>query len=424
MIDNFLTHSAKIDSTLVRNLYILSLFMSVARLIALRYSNSSASRSFVAFINYFSVIGIMLGIASLIIVLSVMNGLEAQLKQRILGILPHIVVEQAPPIDIQPPLDELVVSQAAYVEREVIVQSRTQLKGLLLQGVDNEASYAQSIVSQNMVQGDYAAMTSGSFNVTISQILAAQLGVRVGQRLRVISTSTSIYTPFGRVPSQRLVTISGIFLVNSEMDDKVMVMHIDDVARLHRARTPDMAATRLFLDDAFEYATVAEELDTNNYVFQTWRERQGPLFDAVKMEKNMMVLMLMLVIAVAAFNVVSALVMVVAEKRADIAILQTQGMLRKDIVKLFFFNGIFNGLRGAVAGVMLGLLCAWQLNTILSWFNTGLAFGENGQGLPIDIQWDQIAIIALGSLLMCAVVSIYPALKAASIRPAQGLRSE
>jgi lipoprotein-releasing system permease protein len=208
------------------------------------------------------------------------------------------------------------------------------------------------------------------------------------------------------------------------MDDKVMLMHIDDVARLLRSKTENITDTRLYLDDAFGFEPFASYLDSQNLGYRTWRERQGALFDAVKMEKNMMVLMLMLVIAVAAFNVISALVMVVAEKRADIAILQTQGLMRLDIMRIFLLNGIFNGLKGALSGVLLGILCSSQLNTILSWFDTGLAFGENGKGLPIDIQWPQIFVIASSSIILCALVSLYPAFKAASIRPADSLRSE
>lgn len=398
--------------------------MSVSHFIAWRYSRSGANPSFVAFINRFSVIGIMLGIAALIIVLSVMNGLEGQLKNRILGILPHIVVQHNPPIAFSNEISEQINAQVPYIEREVIVQSRRQLKGLILQGIDAKAAQSYSIIAEHMIQGSYLELTPGSFRVVISQILASQLDVGVGQNLRVISTESSVYTPLGRVPSQRLVTIAGLFSVNSEMDDKVILMHIDDASRLLRQRSNDIADTRLYLKDAFAYETVAQYLAQNDYQFRTWRERQGALFDAVKMEKNMMALMLMLVIAVAAFNVISALVMVVAEKRSDIAILQTQGLLRTDILKIFLLNGVFNGLKGALSGVLLGLVCAWQLNTLLGWFDTDLAFGENGQGLPIDIQWQQITVIAICSMLLCAIASLYPAFKAASIHPANSLRSE
>nr|WP_136249547.1 lipoprotein-releasing ABC transporter permease subunit [Ningiella ruwaisensis] len=409
--------------------------MSVSRFIAWRYSQSAANRSFVAFINRFSVVGIALGIASLIIVLSVMNGLEGQLKARILGILPHIVIEHSTDVEKATASFDLnigfpddiaskVIAQVPYSEREVLVQSRSELKGLLMQGVEPALSQPFSIIAANMVQGSYLSLEKGSYNVIISQILAGQLNVRVGQRLRVISTEASSYTPLGRVPSQRLVTVSGLFAVNSEMDDKVLLMHIDDAATLLRKKTSDIADNRLYLQDAFAFAPVSQYLSEQNLKHRTWRERQGPLFDAVKMEKNMMALMLMLVIAVAAFNVISALVMVVAEKRSDIAILQTQGLLQKDIMRIFLLNGVFNGLKGGVGGILLGLLCAWQLNNALRLFDTGLAFGENGQGLPVDIQWQQIIVIGISTITLCALVSIYPALKASRIRPANSLRSE
>jgi lipoprotein-releasing system permease protein len=398
--------------------------MSISAFVALRYSQSGTKQSFVAFINRFSIVGISLGIAALIVVLSVMNGLEGQLKKRILGILPHIVVASENPVQLPPDLEAQVLAQVPYAEREVIVQSRTTVAPLFLQGTQTQAAKPFSIVANNIIDGNWDSLLSGSFNVGISRILAASLDVGLGQQLRLISTDTSIYSPLGRIPSQRLVTVSFIFDINSEMDDKVMFIHLDDLARLSRKKTAQIQQQRLFLRDAFEYLPVVEYLTANDFSLRNWRERQGPLFDAVKMEKNMMSLMLLLVIAVAAFNVVSALVMVVSEKKSDIAILQTQGMLPKDIMKIFLFNGIFNGLKGIITGISLGLLGCWGLNDILQLLGSNLAFGENGQGLPIDIQANQLVFIALGSIILCVLASWYPAYKAQSITPANSLRSE
>jgi len=398
--------------------------MSISAFIALRYSQSGRKQSFVAFINLFSIIGITLGIASLIIVLSVMNGLEGQLKKRILGILPQIVVNSSEKPEIPPYLQDNVQAMVAYAEQEVIVQSRNKVAGLFLQGTDIDATANYSIIAQNTVAGAYDSITSGSFNVGISRILAAQLEVDIGQQLRLISTTASVHSLLGRIPSQRLVTVSHIFSINSEMDDKTMVIHIDDLARLSRATTPSVQQTRLYLFDAFDYSPLAEFFASKNYQIETWRERQGPLFDAVKMEKNMMSLMLLLVIAVAAFNVVSALVMVVSEKKSDIAILQTQGMVPSDIMKIFLLNGVFNGLKGVFAGICLGLLSCWLLNGLLSLLGSNLAFGENGEGLPIDIQVRQLFVIGASSMVVCLLASWYPAFKAQSITPANSLRSE
>lgn len=398
--------------------------MSISAFIAFRYSQSGTKQSFVAFINRFSIIGITLGIASLIVVLSVMNGLEAQLKKRILGILPHAVIVSETKLEIPKSLQHQIIAQVSYSEKEVIVQSRTKVKPLFLQGTDTSAAKPFSIIANNVISGQWDNMQSGSFNVGISRILASNLNAEIGHQLRLISTDASIYSPLGRIPSQRLVNVAFIFDVNSEMDDKVMLIHLDDLARLSRKKTAEITHQRLYLQDAFKYSPIVQHFKEQNFHVSNWRDRQGPLFDAVKMEKNMMSLMLLLVIAVAAFNVVSALVMVVSEKKSDIAILQTQGMLPKNIMKIFLFNGIFNGLKGIIAGLILGLAGCWWLNDLLALFGSNLAFGENGQGLPIDIQTTQLMFIAIGSIALCIVASWYPAYKAQAITPANSLRSE
>jgi len=398
--------------------------MAISAFIAFRYSRSGTKQSFVAFINRFSIIGITLGIAALIVVLSVMNGLEGQLKKRILGIMPHLVLDQAELAPLPNKLEALIKAQVPYTEREVLVQSRSKIAGLIAQGTAIEASKPFSIVANSVIAGNWNSMQSGSFNVAISRILASQLNVDLGHQMRLISTNASVYSPLGRIPSQRLVTISAIFNVNSEMDDKVIVMHLDDLARLSRQKTDNIQQTRLYLEDAFNYRPLTEYLTQQSVPYSLWRDRQGPLFDAVKMEKNMMSLMLLLVIAVAAFNVVSALVMVVSEKQSDIAILQTQGMSSGAIMQIFLYNGIFNGLKGIAAGLILGLLACWQLNPLLSSLGSSLAFGENGEGLPIDVQYHQLVVIALASLVLCFLASWYPAKKAQRITPANSLRSE
>jgi lipoprotein-releasing system permease protein len=398
--------------------------LPVSAFIGLRYSKTSNKRSFVSFINLFSVAGIALGIAALITVLSVMNGLEGQLKQKILGILPHIVVDNRGPILLPELLQSQVLASTDFVEQEVIVQSSKLIKGLFLQGIDTQTEKRHSIISSNMIAGEWDALQQGSFNVLISQSLANQLRVSIGQSLRVISPSASTYTPLGRMPSQRLVTVAGLFKLDSEADDKVILMNINDVAKLSRKRDLAFAGTRLYLQDAFEYQSITDELDLQGLQYTTWREKQGPLFDAVGMEKNMMSLMLFLIIAVAAFNIVSALVMVVTEKTSDIAILQTQGLIPRDVMLIFILNGIFNGIKGVIAGVAIGLLLVWWLNDILLLLGSGLAFGPSGEGLPIDTKVSEVVMISLGSLALCILATLYPAYKAASIEPANSLQTQ
>ena len=370
------------------------MFYPLSAFIAYRYakSNKASQTSFVSFINRFSVAGIALGLMALIIVVSVMNGLEGQLKQRILGIVPHIEITKTPiatdslsktptkrevtetptlnaeksedisetstlnmqnageankpsqeitktptqNASVSKPLAlseismtpiEGVVASMDYREAEAVVQSRSDLRGVQVHGVQPSVMLEHTLVANHMEQGRFSDLTNGSFAAIIGRSLAIKLEARVGDRLRVMVAGASVYTPFGRMPSQRLVTVVGVFDMGSQMDDKVIYMNLDDVNRLMRDPKGSEQSLRLFLDDAFGYQAVVNELtdrvgvSVNN--IRTWRERQGPLFDAVKMEKNMMTLMLLLIIAVAAFNIVSALVMVVTEKQGDICLLYT-----------------------------------------------------------------------------------------------------
>jgi lipoprotein-releasing system permease protein len=397
------------------------MFYPLSAFIAYRYakSNKASQTSFVSFINRFSVAGIALGLMALIIVVSVMNGLEGQLKQRILGIVPHIEITKTPIISENPSrtsnqnevtetptqtaektqtvtLKEIsktpiegVVATMAYREAEAVVQSRSDLRGVQVHGVQPEVMIEHTLVASHMEQGRFSDLTEGSFAAIIGRSLAIKLEARVGDRLRVMVAGASVYTPFGRMPSQRLVTVVGVFDMGSQMDDKVMYMNLKDVNRLMRDPKGSEQSLRLFLNDAFNYQAVVSALtdrvgvSVNN--MKTWRERQGPLFDAVKMEKNMMTLMLLLIIAVAAFNIVSALVMVVTEKQGDIAVLQTQGMLPSSVMWIFVLNGLFNGIKGAGIGLVLGVVITLQLNNILDLIGSPLALAADGKGLPIEM---------------------------------------
>jgi len=392
--------------------------------IALRYSTAGKHNSFVAFINRFSVAGIALGLMSLIIVLSVMNGFEAQLRQRILGIVPQVVAHNANVDDVlQHPLGE-VRAASSFREAEGLVQSRQALRGVQLQGVDPQTMARHSIVSDYMLEGNFERLEEIKFGAIISRALAQELSVNVGDQIRVMAAGASVYTPFGRMPSQRLVTIAALFNLGSQLDDKVIYLRLDDLTRLLRKPKNSPADVRLFLNNAFNYQGVVAQLEQAGYSTSNWRSRQGPLFDAVKMEKNMMFLMLLLIIAVAAFNIVSALVMVVSEKSGDIAILLSQGMTVATVRAIFMLNGIFNGLKGALIGAVLGILAVVYINDILELLGIYLALSADGPGLPIDMQWHQVVWVTLFSLGLCLLASWYPAQRAMKVQPAKVLQQE
>ena len=402
--------------------------------IAYRYAKSSKANqtSFVSFINRFSVAGIALGLTALIIVVSVMNGLEGQLKQRILGIVPHIEITSEARNNTTSalatsPIND-VIAVMPYRETEAVVQSKRDLRGVQVHGVHPDQMKQHTMVANNMEQGRFTDLKAGSFRVIIGRALAQKLDVRVGNRLRVMVAGASVYTPFGRMPSQRLVTVSGVFDMGSQMDDKVLYMNINDVNRLLRDTKGQGESVRLFLNDAFDYLTTVNTLQSELGIdiahVKTWRERQGPLFDAVKMEKNMMMLMLLLIIAVAAFNIISALVMVVSEKQGDIAVLQTQGMMPKTVMWIFVLNGLFNGIKGAGIGLVLGCIITSQLNNVLELVNSPLTLAADGSGLPIDMDVMQIVSITGISVLLCVLASIYPAFKAMKTQPSLVLQNE
>ncbi|AXR06221.1 lipoprotein-releasing ABC transporter permease subunit [Salinimonas sediminis] len=402
------------------------MFHPISAFIAWRYSLAGKHNSFVSFINRFSVAGIALGLMALIVVVSVMNGFEAQLKSRILGLVPHIVVQQsaAQAIKAEDMHNLPNVRQVMpYLETEGVVQSRKALRGVQIQGIVPDAMQ-HSVLAKHLEIGRLDDLSPGSFNVIISQALSQQLQVATGDTLRVLVAGATVYTPFGRLPSQKLVTISGVHDVGSRMDEKLIFMQLSDTQRLLRQSADSPTDFRLFLHDAFAYQQTLAQINQHQWTSQNWRDRQGPLFDAVKMEGNMMFLMLTLIIAVAAFNIVSALVMVVSEKQGDIAILQTQGLSRSRIMHIFMLNGVFNGIKGTAIGLVLGLLLTFQLNNILHLLGVELGLSADGNAVPVDLRWMQVAIYTVLSLALCFIASLYPAYRAMQTQPASALQND
>ncbi len=410
----------------------------VSARIGYRYSKSKVGNSFIALINFFSVLGLGLGVAALIVVLSVMNGLEDQLKQRILGVVPHIVIEHDTlPNHITLPiaqyldheLSSAIVATMPFIERQALIQSSQDLSGVTVQGIEPSIMQSASTLNDNFVFNNLSGLQPGQYNVVIGYALARKLNIQVGDSLRIILPSSSRFTPFGRVPAQRNVKVSGVFSLQSVEDSQTLFMHLEDLHRLARIKyQPDNMdtsdSTRWFIEDPFAYQPLSEHLHALNIKHTTWRERQGPLFDAVKMEKNMMALMLLLVIAVASFNIISALVMVVIEKTPDIAILRTQGLSAWQVMQIFMFNGLFNGVKGIGAGIFLGVVLVYSLNPLLIMFNVPIALSGDGSPVPVLLKLANIVWIVGISLTLCVLATLPPALKALRLLPAQSLKYE
>lgn len=418
------------------------MFQPISFFIGLRYSRSRSRTGFVSFITFFSIAGILLGVASLITVISVMNGFEGELKKRILGLVPHVVVSQVPKnaqgsanstdsFDWQSQR-QLFLTQAnvqdvrPFVEAEALITSSESLQGVMLQGLMPEYEQ-QNIINSNMVAGSLTRLADDPYSIVIGHSLARSLNVNVGNVVRIVLPNKTTFTPMGRVPVQRTFTVVGIFNIGSQVDDAMVYVHSKYAARLLKRKGDGINQLRIFLDDAFLAQSFVETLQPNmpQLQFTTWAQSQGMLFSAVKMEKNMMWIMLSLIIAVAAFNIVSALVMVVIDKQGEIGILRTLGMARTGVMKIFITQGMVNGVWGVCLGAILGTILAFNLNAILSAVGVSLlGAGYASQALPVIVNFFDIFVIIISALIMSFVATLYPAYRASTTQPAEVLRNE
>ncbi|WP_085297772.1 lipoprotein-releasing ABC transporter permease subunit [Cognaticolwellia mytili] len=406
------------------------MFQPVSVYIGLRYSRSNHGKGFVSFITFFSIIGIMLGVASLITVVSVMDGLEQEQKRRVLGLVPHVLISpekakfrswQA----LQAELDVLpeIKKVTPFQESEALIQSKSALQGVLVHGILPE--YEQhSIIQSSMEYGQLSRLSDEPFGLVLGQALARNLKVSLGDVVRLTLPNKTLFTPMGRVPVHRTFTVVGIFNVGSQVDGSIVYINIEDGAKLHRKKGDGVEQLRLYLNDAFNAQRVITQLILKypDYSYVSWQESQGALFAAVGMEKKMMWLMLSLIVAVAAFNIVSALVMVVIDKQGEISILQTLGLNRSGIIKIFITQGLTNGIWGVILGVTLGVIATLNLNSLFELF--GVSLLGAGQVLPVALDAMNIATIVGSALLMSFIATLYPAYRAAQTQPAEVLRNE
>ncbi len=304
--------------------------------------------------SYISTAGITIGVMSLVTVLSVMNGFESQLKHRILGVLPQAVVSLTngdTPMKSSPPSFVSELSSAhppqPIVRGEAVIQSASELTVGMMIGVEPKDN---DPIQQYIMAGRLSTLTPGSYRVFIGQTLARNLNVSIGDKLRLMVTSASQFTPFGMIPRQRLFTVAGIYNTGSDVDGQLIVTNMQDAASLMRLKKGTISGWRLFFKDPFVVSELSKQSLPEGWSWSDWRSQRGQLFQAVGMEKSMMGLMLGLIVAVAAFNIVSALIMVVMEKQSEVAILKTQGMTNRQVLGIFMVQGASSGTIGALVG--------------------------------------------------------------------------
>lgn len=392
------------------------------------------ANAFASFITLFAVSGIFLGVAALIVVSSVMNGLEGQLKQRILGAVPQLTVyTKAPLSDWTIAAEKLtklpgVQGVTPSVSTQAMVQSAANIRAVQVFGVFPELAEKLSAVAQHTYSGAFNELTSGQYKVILGSELARQLKVSPGDTVRLLSGDGVVYSPLGPVPSQRKFLVSAVFEMGSQVDAGVAYVHYQDAKRLMRQPSDEINQLRLYLNDPFNAPALAKDVQqilTEQGIEATtsdWRDTYGHLFSAVKMEKNMMSLMLSLIVAVAAFNIVSALVMMVVDKTTDVAVLKTQGLRTSAVMGIFVVQGLLNAVLGLALGLVVGILITLNLNGIMA--TLGISILGTGQMLPVKLALGQLSLIIVGTLVVTLVATLYPALRAARVQPATALRYE
>lgn len=416
----------------------MKLFHPLSTAIGLRYTGAKRRNHFISFISLVSMLGIALGVSALIVVISVMNGFEQELRARILGMVSHATitaygdnVSHWPQVVAEARKQPHVIGAAPYIEREGMLQGK-RISGAMIRGVEPELEASVSEVVKDTREGSFSELQPGSYNIVLGAELAHTLGVTLGDHVTLMAPQMRA-TPVGVIPQMRRFTVTGIFEVGMyEYDRGYAFVHLNDAAKLFR-EGDGVTGVRLKLDDMFLAWRVAQDL-TNRldglYSVRDWTQQHSNFFRAVKTEKLVMFIILSLIVAVAAFNLVSTLVMVVTDKQADIAILRTLGASPRLIMNVFMVQGLAVGIIGTLLGLILGVMVASNIDVIVPFIERTFGF----QAMPSDIYYissvpselrmGDVARIGLLSVLFSVVATLYPAWRAARTQPAQALRYE
>ncbi|KAB8313339.1 lipoprotein-releasing ABC transporter permease subunit LolC [Erwinia endophytica] len=399
------------------------MYQPVALFIGLRYMRGRASDRFGRFVSWLSAIGITLGVLALVTVLSVMNGFEHELEKSTLNLMPQVLItrENGSINPQQIPASSLQLQGVSRITSlttsDVVLQSARSVGVGVMLGINPDEPEPLTPFLDNVQQ---SALQSGQYNVIVGEQLAQQLGLKRGDELRLMVPSVSQFTPMGRLPSQRLFTVVGTFAANSDVDGYQILVNQQDASRLMRYPLGNITGWRLWLDKPLQVDALSQQKLPDGLVWKDWRERKGELFQAVKMEKNMMGLLLSLIVAVAAFNIVTSLGLLIMEKQGEVAILQTQGLTRRQIVLVFMVQGATAGIFGAVLGAFLGVLLSSQLNNLMPLIGLFL----DGAALPVDISVPQVVTIVITAIVVALLSTLYPSWRAAAVQPAEALRYE
>ena len=405
--------------------------------IGLRYLSARRRNNFISFISASSMIGMTLGVAVLILVLSVMNGFDRELRQRILGMVPHGVLYQTGGIQDWRSLARQVeafpgVTAVAPLTRiQGMLAANGRVKGVMLTGIDPEVEGKVSILPDHITVGHLADLEPGSYGVMLGDLLARSLDVSPGDSITLMLPQASI-TPAGVLPRVRRLTVVGIFAVGAELDANLGVINLQDAGHLERING-QAESLRIRFDNLFDAPDMIWKLVNTldgQYSGSDWTRTHGNLFAAIRMEKTMIGLLLMIIVAVAAFNIISTLVMVVTDKQADIAILRTMGASPRTIMAIFMVQGVAIGLVGVLAGGLLGIIASLTISDLVALVEKLFGFQILSADvyfisyLPSQLLAEDVVVVVVAAMLLSFLATLYPSWRASRVQPAEALRYE
>ena len=413
------------------------MYKPLALFIGLRYTQAKRRNQFISFVSLISLLGMILGVFALIVMLSVMNGFQAELRDRILSVVPHGYIQANAPMANWSQWRKHILEQngvksaAPYIAGNVMLSRYNIMRNAKLTAIDPKLEQSISSITQHIVAGDLSQLETQPYSLVMGDLLARYLAVRPGDEITVMLPKVTI-TPVGVFPRVKRFKVAALFSVGAQLDSDTFFIHLRDGQKLFQMGDA-VDGIRVELDDIYQAEQLLPQIAAQlspTATAQTWQQSQGSLFQAMKMEKIMVTLLLLVIVSIAAFNIISILTMMVADKRSDIAVLRTMGMSPSQVRNIFMIQGVSVGTAGILVGVLLGLPVALHVGSVVAWveglfgaavFNPEVYFISK---IPSVLHWQDVVIVVAAGFVLSAVATIYPALRAAKVQPAEALRYE